>query len=422
VADPVADLIADERLAPLWAAVHQRLCKGNATRRSVVTVRTATLETRRSVDRLLGRVSSAGELRVRLDDLEAALGRAGTTTIGVVTAAVGPVIDRSAARAAAASQAGEAWADIQLHPTVNTPALRVWLDGIHASGRINQAGGPAAILDALDVLAVLPVEGDLVGRPVLAATVLGREHALDDDTPVGRLVTAGLAARLGTSPPTRASERAALWASAGVTLDSVSTPAVTLGLRPLPVGPLTEAAARWAGGGVPLPLPGRAVNAERWALPAGTVVSVCENPSVIEAAAAKFGSGAPPLVCVSGMPGRAVTSLLESLVANGAALRYHGDFGAGGITIANLVVARHGATPWMMSSDDHARAVDRLASLGRTPNRLRGRVPNATWDAALANAITAYAREITEEHVLDDLLDDLAATARNATSAEDALR
>ena len=34
-------------------------------------------------------------------------------------------------------------------------------------------------------------------------------------------------------------------------MDPVSVPALTLGLRPVSVGPLTEAARRWADGGVP---------------------------------------------------------------------------------------------------------------------------------------------------------------------------
>jgi uncharacterized protein (TIGR02679 family) len=97
---------------------------------------------------------------------------------------------------------------------------------------------------------------------------------------------------------------------------------------------------------------------------------------------------------------------LASLEAGGAALRYHGDFGAGGIAIANLIL-RHHADPWRMGTDDHKLAAERLATLGRRPARLRGRVPQASWDGNLARAIVSYGMEITEEHVLEDLLADL---------------
>lgn len=94
-------------------------------------------------------------------------------------------------------------------------------------------------------------------------------------------------------------------------------------------------ATSWATG-VPLPLPLAAVQSERWRVPAGAVLWVCENPSVLAAAA---GTGAT-VVCVEGRPSVAASLLLSSLVEGGGKLRYHGDFGAGGISIANAVIWR----------------------------------------------------------------------------------
>jgi uncharacterized protein (TIGR02679 family) len=407
VAGQLSALLADEHLAPLWAAVHGRLCKGGTTDRSVVTLPGASPETRRGVDRLLGRVSSAGKLQVRLGDLEAALRTAGTDIATVVATAVGPVVDRAAGRAEASAAAGSNWQEILSHPVSAEGGITGWLGDVRSAGRLDRAGGKRAVIAALDVLAVLPLAGGPVGRSVLAATILGDEHGLDDNTPVGRLVVVGLAARAGLPAPVTAVDRASLWAVAGVSLDAVSTPALTLGLRPLPVGPLTEAACRWADSGVPLPIPAAAVAAESWKVDNGGEVYVCENPSVLEAAAARFGAATARLICVSGMPGRAVTALLASLDAGGSVLRYHGDFGAGGIAIANLILRRHNAGPWRMNSLDHKLAVERLAALGLQPVRLRGRVPQASWDADLAGAVVSYGMEITEEHVLDDLLADL---------------
>jgi len=402
-------LAEDPLLRPLWAAVHERLSRGGATERSTVAVRGASPDTRRAVDRLLGRVSSTTELRVQLGTLQSALAVAGTETAAVVTAAIGPIVNRRAVRAATALDREATWKTVLEHPTAAEPEIADWLQRLQAQGRLDRAGGGTALMAALDVLGVLPLATEPIGRPVLAAAVLGREHGLDDNTAIGRLVTAGLAARLGAPTPTTSAGRAALWAGAGVTLDSVSTPVLTLGLRPRPTGPLTEAALRWADSGVPLPLPGRAVAAERWRVSPGQVVSVCENPSVLEAAASKLGSSAPPLICVSGMPGRAAGALLTELAAGGARLRYHGDFGAGGITIANVVIARCDAEPWLMATLDHRGAVERLERENRRPEPLRGRVPEASWDADLAGSITSYGFEVTEEHVLDALLDDLAA-------------
>lgn len=409
MAGRVNALAEDPHLGPLWKAVHDRLCRGGAGDRSVITVRGADPDTRLAVDRLLGRVSSAGQLRVHLGVLDAALHRAGTTAAVVAEAAVGPVVDRAAHRAATAVSTDAAWEEIRAHPAAGEPALADWLERLRAQGRLARVGGAGAVRRALDVLGVLPWDGPPLGRPVLAATILGGEHDLDDNTTVGRLVLAALAARGGITSPLDATGRAGLWAAAGVSLDAVSTPVLALGLRPYLAGPLTEGAARWADGGVPLPIPTGALTAETWRVEPGQLVSVCENPSVIEAAATALGPTSRPLVCISGMPGRAATMLLTSLAAGGAQLRYHGDFGTGGITIANLVIARHGADPWRMCTHDHRHAVERLTSHGRVPTPLRGRVPPASWDPHLAAAIVAYGLEVTEEHVLDGLLGDLAA-------------
>lgn len=401
-------LADDTHLRPLWKAVHDRLCRGDTTDRTRITIPDAAPEVRHAVDRLMGRVSSAGQLNVTLDRLDEALARAGTTAAHTAVVACGPIVDRSAARAEKVASSERAWTTIFGHPAASEPELTAWLRVIRVARGLARSGGERAVLSALDVLAELPVVGDPIGRPVLAATILGAEHDLDDATPVGRLVTAGLAARSNQPPPSNAAARAALWAAAGVSFDGVSTTALTLGLRPIADGPLTEAAARWADSGIPLPIPAAAVAAERWQIAAGTLVSVCENPSVIEAASNKFGAQAPPMLCVSGMPGRAVTALLDQLVAGGARIRYHGDFGSGGLTIANLIVGRHHGEPWQMATADHRRAVQRLQQSVRSPNPLRGRVPQAAWDAELATSIVEAGFEVTEEHVLAELLDDLA--------------
>lgn len=405
-------LVDDPQLRPLWEAVHARLCRGDLTERSTVTITDTDSDVRRAVDRLLGRVSTSGRLTVRVAALNIVLARAGITAQDAAVEACGPVIDRAAARTATGEARTAAWTRIFQHPAAAEPALAAWLEQLQASGRLGRAGGETAVRAALDVLEVLPVH-EPTGRPVLAAALLGNEHALDDHTEIERLVTAGLAARTGIERPTTAAARASLWASSGVSFDSVSAPVLTLGLRPHAVGPLTDAANRWVDAGVPLPIPAAALAAETWTLPAGTTVFACENPSVLEAAAARLGTNCPPLICVSGVPGRAATVLLDQLAAGGATIRYHGDFGTGGVVIANLIIRRHLAEPWRMSSADFAAAASRLA--GRASVPLRGRVPEALWDPDLAAAITAHGLEVTEEHVLEDLLADLSGSEQLPT-------
>ena len=130
-------------------------------------------------------------------------------------------------------------------------------------------------------------------------------------------------------------------------------------------------------------------------------VFVCENPSVVVAAANALGPRSAPLVCTEGMPRTAVRILLEQLTGLGASLRYHGDFDWPGIAIANLVKVRHGATPWRMAARDYQEAAEGGTDLSGNP-------VVALWDEELEPAMRAWGRAVHEEHVLDELLSDLA--------------
>jgi hypothetical protein len=67
------------------------------------------------------------------------------------------------------------------------------------------------------------------------------------------------------------------------------------------------------------------------ALPLDRVIHVCENPTIVEVVAERWGrsaatAAAPVLICTSGQPSTAVVDLLTILTANSAECRYHGDF------------------------------------------------------------------------------------------------
>lgn len=405
-------LVDDPRLAGLWRAAHGRLeATGGRLEGAAAAVRDPSDDERLAVDRVLGSRSRGRDLRVPLLRLDALLQeRAGATLAVVVAEAVGPVRDRPGERLA--TEAGERamWAAAGDHMAVaRHPRLAEWLERLRATGRWRALDDPTArIAQALDVLDRLPAEVP-VGRSRLAATVLGDSHALDATAPLGRLVVAALAHLAGDpeAAPTSGGRRR-LWSEVGIEDDETSSTVLTLGLRPVCIGPLTEAACRWADGGTPLPVPLAALTAEAWAVPPGTLVRVCENPSVLHAAAARLGPACPPLVCVEGNPSVAATGLLERVGRAGTRLAYHGDFGVGGIAIGNRVIGALGAEPWRFSTPDLADALTRAheAGLGCVP--LKGPVPPACWDADLAPAIEAAGVEAEEELVIDLLLHDLA--------------
>lgn len=401
------DVLGDPRLRPLWEAAHRRLesvgAAGDLTG-TAVHLRGLTPDQRAAVDQLLGTRSRGATVRVTLDRLDRRLrDRTGRSLGSVVEDLVGPGRDRPAERAALDAS----WDRLTHHPAVTRhPELEGWL----TTTRWRTA--PDDVAAALDVLAHLP-QAVRVGRTRLAGRVLHDAHALDPDQPAGRIVLSALAHRAGLPVASlRAADRRRLWAGMGVLSDETSSTVLTLGLRPLPSGPLTEAAGRWADAAVPLPVPLAAVQAEAWRVAPGTLVSVCENPSVLAAAA---GTGAA-MICVEGRPRLAATLLLQALAAGGARLRYHGDFGAGGISIANAIIGDLGAEPWRMGTDDYQAALARTAAGRLRP--LRGAVPEACWDPQLATAVRAAGVEVEEEMVLDVLLADLDAEPgrRPATS------
>lgn len=405
-----AALAAQPDLRRLWQAAHRRLeaTGGERDATSAVLADPSPAE-RQAIDRLLGTRSRGRTLRVRLGLLdELMVSRAGASLVEVVTVAVGPVRDRPGERASVAAADETLWSGAARHPAIGRhPRLTGWFDALRRSGRLRRLDEPRSRLaGALDVLGCLP-SPEPVARARLAAMVLGDSHGLDDDRPEGRLVLSALAHLAGSEAPTDAAGRRHLWEEAGVTLDDLSSSVLTLGLRPLPGGPLTEAAAGWASAGVPLPIPLAAILAEPWTLPPGSRVRACENPTVVVAAAARLGAACPPLVCVAGNPSLAARRLLGALLAGGADVAYHGDFGAGGLAIGNAIIGELGARPWRFRAAEHREALDSVASSPRPCPPLRGRVPAATWDDKLAPAVEACGVEIQEETVLPVLLADL---------------
>lgn len=403
-------LAEDPRLARFFASAHRRLeATGGRLDGAAAAIPDPTLDERLAVDRLLGSRSRGSGLRVPLARLDAVLReRAQCSLVAVVAVAVGPIRDRPGERAARTEGEAAMWEAAASHPALGRhPQLAGWLERQRASGKWRADPDFAEHLGAaLTVVERLPSPVP-IGRSRLAASVLGSSHGLDGIQPVGRLVPAALAHLAGTALPATSSQRRRLWAGMGVDDDETSSTVLVLGLRPTGAGPLTEAVARWAESGVPMPVPLAALQAESWRFPP-LMVHACENPSVLHAAGRRFGPGCPPLVCLEGNPSVAALRLVDLLMTAGCPVAYHGDFGSGGVAIGNRVIGAMGAKPWRFGVADYRAGLAHARATGVHCLPLKGRVPAACWDGALAPEMAEVGVEIEEELVLDQLLADLA--------------
>jgi uncharacterized protein (TIGR02679 family) len=109
------------------------------------------------------------------------------------------------------------------------------------------------------------------------------------------------------------------------------------------------------------------------------------------------------------MPGVAADELLRAAKDAGVSLRFHSDFDWGGIRIGNLLAARYGAQAWRFGASDYEAALAAASAV----SRLRGRVAVPSWDRSLGDAMQSHGLAVSEEHVLEGMLSDLATRARD---------
>lgn len=373
---------------------------------TTVTLSGATSAQRVAVQRLLGRPPGPGTaLSVSLPAVDDVVRRSGACPDGLAAAVIaltGNVVNRDAA----ADERERAWR-AAFAPAADVVACRVeladWFAGIRRTGLVRRlAGTPEAatplLADLTHVLRALPASGEPLGT--FAARVCGGAHTLDDDRPLATLALGAARAISGMADGSGAQWRRQVWASVGVLCDDVSSTVLTLGLPGDPTTATGRALAALREVGQPMVLTLRQLVSDPAALSVRRVF-VCENPVVIATAADRLGAHCAPLVCTSGQPGVAVVHLLRQLADAGAELRYHGDFDWGGVRIGNTVFERLPAKPWRFEAADYRVAADRGRSLSGPP-------VDARWDADLAAEMRATQLAVEEEHVLDDLLSDLA--------------
>ena len=387
-----------------------------------VTLAGATAEQRRAIERLTGRPPRSGtSLSVSLPEVDRVLRESGAAPGGLAEAVAlltGPPRDLNRDRSDLASAWATAFAPLD-GAVAARPELAAWRGWLDATGVVRRlAPAPDAALALLGqvaaVLRRLPSPGIPVGR--LAAECCGDAHALDDGRPAGTLALSAVRALAGLPFAAEVSgeSRRAVWASAGVHLDELSSLVLCLGLPGDARTPLGRVLALQREAGQPAVVTLRQLRFHDEALPTGAVW-ICENPVVIAAAADELGSRCPPLVCVGGRPSAAGWRLLDLVAAGDAEFRYHGDFDWGGIRIASAVRQRVAQTqslwrPWRYDRDSYeVMATAMLAAhAAARPPRLAGEPVSTPWDPNLATAMARHDVRVEEELFLDILLADLA--------------
>jgi uncharacterized protein (TIGR02679 family) len=385
----------------------------------------ATVEQRRAIERLTGRPARSGtSLSVSLSEVDRILRESGAAPGGLAEAVAlltGPLRDLNRDRADIASAWAAAFAPLDgavaaRAELAELSAWRAWLDATGVVRRLAPSPDLALALLAQvsAVLLRLPSPGIPIGR--LAAECCGDAHALDDGRPAGTLALSAVRALAGLpfAADVGAESRRAVWASAGVHLDELSSLVLCLGLPGDARTPLGRVLALQREAGQPAALTLRQLRCHDEALPTESVW-ICENPVVIAAAADELGSRCPPLVCVGGQPSAAGWRLLDLLAAGNAGFRYHGDFDWGGVRIAGSVRQRVAQSsshwqPWRYDRDSYAAMATAMLAAhdAAPPPRLTGEPASTPWDPDLATAMAHHDVRVEEELFLDVLLADLA--------------
>ncbi len=413
------------QLAWIVTRLRQQLERGESLE-GTISLAAPTNEQRVAVAKLFGCKPTRGErLTVPLVDLEKLLREAELcdSLADAVATLGGPVTNTRQAEAARRSQwhalFAEAAATIDAAPFVSHTGgpgagrqaqdrAQLWLSELRDTGllrRIARDDLDAArrLLNyALLVLARLPAPD--LSLAEMAARVLGDSHALDSGASLSTLVLRAISCLHETPFPKDAESRRESWASVGVWCDALSAPVLAFNLRADGSSTTALALRLHADAGEPYRLSLRQLlrDVPRFSVDtAGETVFVCENPTIVAAAADRLGCRSRPLVCLDGEPKTAGNVLLKQLVGGSVRLLYHGDFDWPGIGIANRVIARRGVAPWRMD----APAYHEAAIAGQLP--LTGEPVVASWDESLTQVMMRIGIAVHEEQVLESLLADL---------------
>ncbi len=373
-------------LAPVWSAARSRLERNGLQPTGAVT---ADLDhaTAEQLSGLLGETVAPGaSRRIRLADLDKALRRSGggRGLVSVLEILDGrTVVDRRAARNRDHADWAEVWQrlDVALRDAglAGAPWVPEWIAALKRGGMLTRAGsfaagqalgnavaGLALLLEAVERREVAAGTEHTWELAALASRVTGTAHGFDETTLASSVLLRAAAQALDRPVPESAADRRELWGALGVATDMLSGTVLSWQVRPPGRDSWSAMMRDRADLGLMthLTLHELAVAGSVSWLPAGQVVSVCENPQVMQAAVRA--ATAAPLLCLSGNPASVGTQLLRRLIAAGNPVRYHGDFDWPGVAIAARVL-EPGATPWRMSAEDYTGAVAELDTARPSP-------------------------------------------------------
>ena len=391
----------------LLGRLRQRLERGEKLD-GFVTLSEATQEERAHIAAILGSAPSRGAtLGIDLRKLEACLrdGELCNSLYQAVETLCGPIVNRRAEREACEEKWARLFTEAR-NDIAAKPDLLLWLDEVRARGVLRRLASndlqtaERLLRAAVVVLLRLPVTD--VPLPRFAVDVLGDSHALDPDRAVSGLVLRALARRAGLARWHDAENRRDAWAAVGIIADELSAPVLTLNLPALSSNTVGKQICLSAEVGEPTHLTVRQLLRQppKFESGAGRTVFVCENPTVVAAAADEAGANCAPLVCIQGQLKTSARLLLKHLSEAGWELAYHGDFDWPGLQIANRIIERHHARPWRMSAIDYR-------SVSPSSVQLTGFEVAASWDADLAREMKAVGYSLLEEQVLSQLCLDL---------------
>jgi uncharacterized protein (TIGR02679 family) len=297
---------------------------------------------RDEVGRLLGMTWARSVRPVGAKALNEAIGSLGGDIESLLTTTGGPVQDLRADRARFRQEAADERA--AAGHALAEGGVPVTTAGLWLSRRGLPRAGSGKLLELAERCAAvwrqLPAGDDAtILLTVLAAAALGDPHALDRGSPVA----AGVLHLLGHEIPVSAEGWRATWEDHGIVCDPVSSRVLVLNL-PLR-GDAACARLTRAAGAEPVWLTWRSLAGGFG--PADGDVYVCENPSVVIAAAEELGPRSLPLVCTNGRPSAAALRLLTGLAAAGATLHVRADDDqAGQEIVARLRTAIPGIRLW----------------------------------------------------------------------------
>lgn len=402
------NLLGGEDLRRLVDRLCKRMSRGEALA-GKIQLCDATVSERSAIDKLMGRPPTRGaSLTVDLDKLSEKLIHAKVCERleEAITALVGPVPNKRSESLSRAEQWDSVWLRAICRVEGRADVVQ-WIERLRATGLLKRMAcrdihvAETLLDNAISIVEEAPFQGIRLAE--LAACKTGNSHALDRGQPLGALVIQFARQLDKLARWNSAAERRDAWETLGVLCDEVSGPVLVLNLRADETSLTGQALNLHAAAGEPYRLSVRQLRRHPPVFDptiCGREAFVCENPTVVDAAANRLGSSSRPLICTDGQPKSASHLLLDALTQAGIQIRYHGDFDWEGIRIGNRVMERHRAVSWRFNAADYFAA-------SKNEYALKGEPVSPQWDAKLGDVMARVGRCVHEENVLATLLADL---------------